>query len=62
MPERRTPAQVRSEIEAEREQLAGAIASLSSGTKQTARQLSAFAAGAGVVVLAGRRLLRRRRR
>jgi len=61
MPERRTPAQVRHEIEAEREQLASALASLSSEAKQSARRAWTVAAAAGLVGLAGRRLLRRRR-
>ena len=61
MPERRTPEQVRGEIEAEREQLAAALGALGGDAKRAGRLASlALASAAGVLTL--RRLVTRRHR
>ena len=61
MSERRTPDQVRAEIESEREQLAAAIGTLGADAKRTGRMASyAVAAAGGLVTL--RKLRRRRKR
>lgn len=61
MAERRTPAQIRAEIAAERRALAAATASLSATAARSAR-LALGVAGAGLAVFVVWRVVRARRR